>query len=272
MRRFHLSLILLLTVFCGCRRNAGKADAGPVRPAMQTAVPQNLNEMALFSASLVSVYDTLPIISLLDSVRNTRAALDEFSELARQVWSNPNSPLRNDEFFIPVLRTMIGSGFYDEASVIRYKYQLGLLLQNRPGHRANEIVYTEKDGTTGYLNSIQSEFTLLYFNNPGCEMCGQVSSDLKSSEIISGLVENGMLTVLSVYPDEDIGEWTLHYDEQPSSWIRCYDRGCRIREKGLYNLEAIPSLYLLDRNKRVILKDVSDVAQIEFAFVRFNGH
>lgn len=103
-------------------------------------------------------------------------------------------------------------------------------------------------------------------------MCGQVSSDLKSSEIISGLVENGMLTVLSVYPDEDIGEWTRHYDEQPSSWIRCYDRGCRIREKGLYNLEAIPSLYLLDRNKRVILKDVSDVAQIEFAFVRFNGH
>ena len=36
-----------------------------------------------------------------------------------------------------------------------------------------------------------------------------------------------------------------------------------IREESLYDLHAIPALYLLDRDKRVLLKDCTDVAQIE---------
>ena len=41
------------------------------------------------------------------------------------------------------------------------------------------------------------------------------------------------------------------------------DRGCVVREKSLYDLHAIPALYLLDSRKRVLVKDSTDVAQIE---------
>ena len=41
-----------------------------------------------------------------------------------------------------------------------------------------------------------------------------------------------------------------------------------IRERELYDLKAIPALYLLDRDKRVLVKDSTDVPQIEEAIDR----
>ena len=37
----------------------------------------------------------------------------------------------------------------------------------------------------------------------------------------------------------------------------------KVREKSLYDLHAIPALYLLDRDKRVLVKDSTDVPYIE---------
>ena len=36
-----------------------------------------------------------------------------------------------------------------------------------------------------------------------------------------------------------------------------------MREKSLYDLGAIPAMYLLDRDKRVLVKDSTDVSYIE---------
>ena len=49
----------------------------------------------------------------------------------------------------------------------------------------------------------------------------------------------------------------------PAGWINGYDNGMVITEKRLYNLSAIPSLYLLDSQKRVLIKDGVSVAHIE---------
>ena len=38
----------------------------------------------------------------------------------------------------------------------------------------------------------------------------------------------------------------------------------QLREKELYDLKAIPALYLLDRDKRVLVKDGTDPGQIEW--------
>ena len=38
----------------------------------------------------------------------------------------------------------------------------------------------------------------------------------------------------------------------------------QLREKELYDLKAIPALYLLDRDKRVLVKDGTDSGQIEW--------
>ena len=40
-------------------------------------------------------------------------------------------------------------------------------------------------------------------------------------------------------------------------WTNGYDKELVIKNKNLYDLRAIPTLYLLDKNKTVLLKDAT---------------
>ena len=44
----------------------------------------------------------------------------------------------------------------------------------------------------------------------------------------------------------------------PDEWYNGFDPDMVIRNDELYNVRAIPSLYLLDKDKRVILKDAPE--------------
>ena len=64
-------------------------------------------------------------------------------------------------------------------------------------------------------------------------------------------------------PDTDLEAWREHLQDYPASWINGYDADQRIEKERLYDLKAIPALYLLDKQKRVMAKDCTDVAYIE---------
>jgi hypothetical protein len=109
------------------------------------------------------------------------------------------------------------------------------------------------------------------FSNPGCPMCREIIEEIGSSPLINEMMENDRIEVLAVYPDEDLVAWRDHIGDIPQSWINAYDAGMRITEARSYNLQAIPSLYLLDSEKCVIIKDGTSVAQIENAIAYFEA-
>lgn len=94
-------------------------------------------------------------------------------------------------------------------------------------------------------------------------MCREITEQIIGSPMLNELSEMGLLKIISVYPDADIEAWRNYLTEMPANWINSYDKDMVISEQRLYNLNAIPALYLLDSNKRVLVKDGSDVAFIE---------
>lgn len=213
----------------------------------------------LFSAPT----DGAPMDSLMRRAAVSRPMLDYFAMLADQVLGDPNSPLRNDEFYIPVLRAQLSSPWYDEYERLAPEYRLSLASQNRIGEQANDFRYTLASGATGTLYGLRAEYVLLFINNPGCPMCREIREAISASPMLTELIEHGRLRVLALYPDENLDEWRAYREQIPASWINAYDDGCVLREKGLYDLSAIPSLYLLDAQKRVLVKDATDVALVE---------
>lgn len=213
----------------------------------------------LFSAPT----DGAPMDSLMRRAAVSRPMLDYFAMLADQVLGDPNSPLRNDEFYIPVLRAQLSSPWYDEYERLAPEYRLSLASQNRIGEQANDFRYTLASGATGSLYGLRAEYVLLFINNPGCPMCREIREAISASPMLTELIEHGRLRVLALYPDENLDEWRAYREQIPASWINAYDDGCVLREKGLYDLSAIPSLYLLDAQKRVLVKDATDVALVE---------
>ena len=236
--------------------------------SLQASLTDSVWFMSLFT-EWVQVLERVPDIGpgcvkdVMTRASASKKTFDMFVMAAREVLADPNSALRDDELYMPVLRARIESPFTDEATRERCIYRLDILSQNRLGHKANNIRYTLADGFEGTLYGIKAEFTLVFINNPGCEMCRTVREEICASDVLMQNIASGRMKVLAIYPDQDLDEWLRYRSEMPSNWINGYDRECVMRSSGTYNLAAIPSLYLLDKDKTVLVKDAVSISIIE---------
>ena len=169
---------------------------------------------------------------------------------------DPNSPLRNEDMYITVLEYAIASEKTELATRERSKFELEMAMKNRVGDKATDLVYTLSSGKTGSLYSIRSPYTIILFYNPDCHSCAEIIGGLKASPIITNRVKNKQIAILSFYPDEDLEIWKKHLQDIPAEWVNGYDKDRKTENEQLYDLKAIPTLYLLDADKRVLLKDV----------------
>lgn len=168
---------------------------------------------------------------------------------------DPNSPIRNERLYMEVLRQILSWKRLNKVYKIRPEHQYELALKNRPGEAATDFKFTFANGKSKNLYDICADYVLVYFNNPGCGDCKRVGGLLARSNVINQLINSGKLRLLSVYPDNEITEWKKNSHLFSASWINVYDKGAIIKTKELYDLRAIPTLYLLDRKKKVLLKD-----------------
>ena len=202
--------------------------------------------------------------SLMHRAERSRPVLDFFATVSNIVLYDPNSPLRNDEYYIPILEVLVESPLMDEYDRIAPAYDLQMASLNRIGTIANDFSYTLADGTTHRMHDIEADFLLIMLNNPGCPMCREITDDITGSPMLNELMELDRLKILAIYPDTDIEAWRAYQQEMPTGWISGYDRDQQLSQKQLYKLNAIPALYLLDAKKRVLIKDGCDVRQVEF--------
>ncbi len=200
---------------------------------------------------------------LMKKASTSRCMFDYFLMLAEGVLHDPNSPLRNDEKYIPVLEAAVKSPYYDEYERMPYEFDLKIAMQNRVGHKANDFVYTLASERSARMHNVKAEYLLIFISNPGCPMCRDIREQLMASPLLNELSERGKFKVLVIYPDNDLAAWREHLGDYPASWINAYDKGGVITQERLYDLKAIPALYLLDKDKRVMAKDCTDVEYIE---------
>lgn len=189
--------------------------------------------------------------------------------LSEKYFYDPNSPYLNEEVYIPALEAIVGLQGLDETHKLTYRWQLDLASLNRIGTRAENFEYVCKKGDSqkrGTLHKIDAAYLLLYFNNPDCNSCKGQTEILLSSPKIAQMIESGQMKVLSMYIDEDVELWSSHMADAPQSpnWIYARDPELILRNNELYGIRAIPSMYLLDTNKNVILKDAVAETVVEY--------
>ena len=183
--------------------------------------------------------------------------LPELTGLVSRYFYDPNSPVRNEELYLPFAQGLAGCPFLTALDRERYAREARLCALNRPGTRAADFTFVDTAGRRRTLYGIQANLTLLVFGNPDCHACKELQEALEGSEELSGAIASGELKVVDIYIDEDVEAWKEHIPEYPASWINGYDPGFVIRTDLLYNVRALPSLYLLSADKTVLLKDAT---------------
>ena len=181
--------------------------------------------------------------------------LKYFWETLYRYWHDPNSPMKNEDMFILLCRGVEQTPQVGEFLMARAAYFRKMAEKNRTGKTAADFAYTLASGKQGRLHGIKAELTLVFFYDPDCHTCAEIKQSMRSSQRLQELTESGRLKVLTIYPDEDVDLWREHLHEMSEKWINGYDKGQVLNQEQLYDLSSIPSFYLLDKDKKVVLKD-----------------
>ena len=192
------------------------------------------------------------------ALNGERKPLLTVMELMERYFYDPNSPVLDEEMYLRALDGILACKSLSDTDKMQYEYQHRICSLNRTGTPASDFKFRQmaaggkmKDGS---LYDIKGDYTLIFFNNPGCHACGEILEAIVNSPV-KEMVSNGKVKVLAMYIDEDLKAWKENRSKFPQEWIYAHDHNMILRDNNIYGLRAIPSMYLLDKEKRVILKD-----------------
>ena len=183
---------------------------------------------------------------------------ESMTEIVQKYLYDPNSPMRNEDFYGPYVERLSQCQLVDEGMRQAYAFDAKMCALNRVGTKAADFRFSDSRGRIRRLYDIKADNIILFFSNPGCTACMDIINTLKSIPAVAHGVASGRLAVLNIYIDEDLNAWKEYMPVYPNEWYNGYDPDYVIRTDVLYNVRAIPSLYLLDKDKTVIIKDAPE--------------
>ena len=176
-------------------------------------------------------------------------------EIVSRYLYDPNSPVRNEDLYLPYVEGLAASPFTREAARPGYEYVRDMCALTPVGSVAPDFRFRDARGRTHHLHEVKAGTTLLFFSNPGCYACQEIITTLLGIPGFDQAIGSGALAVVNVYIDEEIDKWREYEPNYPRNWLCGYDPDGLVRSDRLYCIRAIPSLWLLDRDKRVLMKD-----------------
>jgi hypothetical protein len=232
-----------------------------------------ITEQALVDYFTMLPYASYPVICagikrMMDGASSHEAMYAFFTSQSEHYLYGNGSPIRNEEFYIPILEHMVASLTLIEARKTVPRAMLEVLQKNRPDTRAADIHFTLSNGTKSSLYELHSEFILIFFHNPDCKSCQELSGRLKNSELLTSLQHAGRLKIVAIYPGTDLDTWRKHLGDFPAQWINGYDHNEEIYGEETYIIRSTPALYLLDRTFRVLMKE-PPFDYVEYYFKNF---
>ena len=177
------------------------------------------------------------------------------SEIVGRYLYDPNSPLRDEDLYAPFAAKMADCAYFPQSKREAYADEARRCGLNRRGTKAADFSFSDRNGRVYSLYGIKADHIILFFSNPGCTACKEIIETLNSSTAVSDMIASGKMAVLNIYIDEQLDEWYKYMPIYPDTWYNGYDHNGIIRAEELYDVRAIPSLYLLDKDKTVLLKD-----------------
>lgn len=233
-------------------------DVNDISQTHDTAfIEQNFANYALFLANTNdSTLRQSAVRNLMTRLEADSVAYKLMANTAYHYLYDPNSPFLSEESYIPFLVVHSESSFLGEAEKSRNQYLLENARKNRPGMKATDFVYENRNGEKLSLyDTPVSGNLILMFYDPDCEHCKEITAQMIQNNDLKQMIENGEVTLLAIYSGEEKELWKQTANNFPQEWIVGYEQGV-IDDQELYMFMATPTFYLLDKDKKVIFKDM----------------
>ena len=202
-------------------------------------------------------YDSLVVDALNRAKVNQTSYEYLFDELEHILGSNI-SPYKVEHTYIAMLKDALQYPKLDENRERRYKRELGFIDKNHAGDTIPNFKMVLANGDTTSMYDIQSEYTLLYLQHPTCPTCHQVRNRMKDFDKLNKAIASGKLKVVMVYFEDDPKVWSnyIKSKEANPNYLQGWNYDQSIDDENLFDTRTIPYMFLLDKDKVVIKKDL----------------
>lgn len=163
----------------------------------------------------------------------------------------------NEEIYRTMLRNALDYKDLTSSKHNACQREYDLLNRNLEGTQIPDFHILWSDDTKTSLYDVESEYTLLYFQNPDCPTCTEVRGRLAVNEDLNKAIASGRLKVVTIYFEDDEALWRRYLAEKANpNYLHGWDYLNEINSKNLFDLRAIPYMFLLDKDKKVLKKDI----------------
>lgn len=124
---------------------------------------------------------------------------------------------------------------------------------NLIGMKSKDLKMETPEGEFVSLHEVEAPFTILYFWEPDCGHCKKATPRLKL-EILDKYKKLGV-KVFAVCTQNEKEEWEKFIAEKDLfDFINCYDPHYQTNFRIYYDVFSTPTMYLLDKDKKIIAK------------------
>ncbi len=211
-----------------------------------------------------SIADFFGKVSAFQTAYPSSNVFSWFEKQVSRYLYDPNSPVRNEDLYLEYVSRLAVSPLVSEDMKPAYDHDAKMCALNQAGSPAADFSFTDLSGKRHRLHGVKSDQTILFFTNPGCPACKEIIDAMIRSRSISLLIDQRKLAVVNIYIDRELDKWRECADNYPATWYNGYDQDYRIRTDVIYNVRAIPSIYVLDADKNVIMKDAPVESVLEY--------
>ena len=161
-----------------------------------------------------------------------------------------------DKVFVHIAEKYYLSGkvnWVSKETIEKLRENVAKIKPNLIGEIAHDLKMETNSGEYARLHDINAKFTLVYFWEPNCGHCKKTTPKIFD---IYKKYDRSQFEVYSVYTQTNKTEWLEYLDKNNFDWINVYDKYNLTNFRFFYNIYSTPTIYLLDKDKKIIAKRV----------------
>jgi len=133
------------------------------------------------------------------------------------------------------------------------KFALEMFHKNQLGTKATDLKLANYRGHYKSILKYKSDYTILYFHLVLCKDCQTYKKNLTD---IYNKFKNKGIKIISIYVGDNEKEWKKYVKNNDREWIYFWDKNGDSDMHTKYDIHYVPKIYLLDKNKTIIAKDI----------------
>jgi hypothetical protein len=175
------------------------------------------------------------------------------------LYNSFDKPVYSDNYeniAVDILKNAVGQSFIPDWKKQSIEQQIIIHQKNMVGSRATNLRLNDAEDVKYVLSDVKTKYTILFFYDPECSHCTEIMPKIKGWFYVDGPKD---ATVMAIYINQNEQVWRKYLKENtyPPRFFNLWDKNGEEKVQEKYWIQSLPAIYVLDENKKVILKNAN---------------